>query len=341
MALPRYYANACIDKPENYYDYQGFELTWGPMDYYEVVQKIGRGKYSEVFDGVNTLNNQKWVIKILKPIKEEKMQREIKILQTLYGGKNIIKLYDMAKDEVSEVTALIFERVNHTDHRILYKKFTDFDIRYYIYEILLGLDYCHSLGIMHRDIKPHNIMIDHEQRQLRIIDWGLAEYYIPDKEYNVRVASRYYKGPELLVDDQLYNYSLDIWSLGCTMANMMFQRDPMFKGSDNDDQLIKIAEIMGIDALQDYLRTYNLQVNRYQAKRLKNWERVPWKDFFTKSNQHLISEEALDFLDKWLVYDREKRIAPWEAFDHPYFAPVLEYKKKISEDSDGESTRPF
>ena len=93
-------------------------------------------------------------------------------------------------------------------------KFTDFDIRYYIYEILRGLDYCHSLGIMHRDIKPHNIMIDHEQRQLRIIDWGLAEYYIPDKEYNVRVASRYYKGPELLVDDTLYNYSLDIWSLG-------------------------------------------------------------------------------------------------------------------------------
>ena len=121
MALPRYYANACIDKPESYYDYSSFDLTWGPMDYYEVLQKIGRGKYSEVFDGVNTLNNQKWVIKILKPIKMEKMQREIKILQTLYGGKNIIKLYDMAKDDVSEVTALIFERVNHVDHRILYK----------------------------------------------------------------------------------------------------------------------------------------------------------------------------------------------------------------------------
>ena len=173
-------------------------------------------------------------------------------------------------------------------------------------------------------------MIDHEQRQLRIIDWGLAEYYIPDKEYNVRVASRYYKGPELLVDDQLYNYSLDMWSLGCTMANMMFQRDPMFKGNDNDDQLVKIAEICGIDDLMEYLRTYKLKVNRYQEKHLRNWEKIPWKEFITKKNEHLVNEEALDFLDKWLVYDREQRILPQEAVEHPYFAPVLEYKKKVN-----------
>ena len=157
------------------------------------------------------------------------------------------------KDEVSNVSALIFERVNTVNHRILYKEFTDFDIRFYTYEILKGLDFCHSMGVVHRDIKPHNVMIDHDQRQLRIIDWGLAEFFIPEKPYNVRVASRYYKGPELLVDDFYYNYSLDIWSLGCTMANMMFQKDPLFKGSDNDDQLVKIAMFMGMDGLREYV----------------------------------------------------------------------------------------
>lgn len=70
------------------------------------------------------------------------------------------------------------------------------------------------MGVMHRDVKPHNVMIDHNKRELRLIDWGLAEMYHPGKEYNVRVASRYFKGPELLVDLQDYDYALDMWSLG-------------------------------------------------------------------------------------------------------------------------------
>lgn len=92
---------------------------------------------------------------------------------------------------------------------------------------------------MHRDVKPHNVMIDHERRKvsgsscclrqiesdsrekLRLIDWGLAEFYHPKTEYNVRVASRYFKGPELLVDFQEYDYSLDMWSYGCMFASMV------------------------------------------------------------------------------------------------------------------------
>ena len=86
---------------------------------------------------------------------------------------------------------------------------------------------------MHRDVKPHNVMIDHEKRSLRLIDWGLAEFYHPGREYNVRVASRYFKGPELLVDFQEYDYALDLWSLGCMFAGMIFKKEPFFHGHDN------------------------------------------------------------------------------------------------------------
>jgi casein kinase II subunit alpha len=213
------------------------------QDSYEVVRKVGRGKYSEVFEGVNVVNEEKCIIKVLKPVKKKKIKREIKILQNLAGGPNVIGLLDVVRDPQSKTPSIVFEvirsrlpfcafvvplaylawrlqYVNNTDFKILYPKFTDYDVRFYIFELLKALDFCHSRGIMHRDVKPHNVMIDHEKRkvrrhslfeslgpkkadrnsQLRLIDWGLAEFYHPNTEYNVRVASRYFKGPELLVE---------------------------------------------------------------------------------------------------------------------------------------------
>jgi casein kinase II subunit alpha len=98
---------------------------------------------------------------------------------------------------------------------------SDLEVRYYLYELLRGLDFCHSMGIIHRDIKPRNIIVNPGTKQLRIIDWGLSEFYLPDKPYNVRVASRAYKGPELLVDYKYYDYSLDLWSVGCVFGSMV------------------------------------------------------------------------------------------------------------------------
>lgn len=86
---------------------------------------------------------------------------------------------------------------------ILHKALGFYHIMTTHFLLFQALDYCHSMGIMHRDVKPHNVMIDHEHRKLRLIDWGLAEFYHPSQEYNVRVASRYFKGPELLVDYQV------------------------------------------------------------------------------------------------------------------------------------------
>lgn len=317
--LPKYYANVCEERPREYSDYEHTKITWEKPDNYELVKKIGRGKYSEVFDGIDTLYNLRCVIKLLKPVKKVKFKREIKILQAVSGGPNIVKLYDAVKDPITRTPALIFEHVDNTDYKVLYLEFGDLDVRYYVYQILRGLDYCHSQGIMHRDIKPQNIMIDHARRKLRIIDWGLAEFYHPGMEYNVRVASRHYKGPELLVDDRLYDYSLDIWSLGCTFAEMLFLQSPFFKGKNNHDQLVKIAKVLGTKDLHRYLAKYGLVLDKDCSKALGNHHKVPWEKFITEENKRLVSKDAIDLLDKMLRYDKAERVTARDAMEHPYF----------------------
>ncbi|KAK7307681.1 hypothetical protein VNO77_40948 [Canavalia gladiata] len=318
----RIYADINVVRPKEYWDYESLTVQWGEQDDYEVVRKVGRGKYSEVFEGVHSTDNEKCIIKILKPVKKKKIKREIKILQNLCGGPNIVKLLDIVRDQQSKTPSLIFECVNNTDFKVLYPTLSDYDIRYYIYELLKALDYCHSQGIMHRDVKPHNVMIDHEQRKLRLIDWGLAEFYHPGKEYNVRVASRYFKGPELLVDLQDYDYSLDLWSLGCMLAGMIFRKEPFFYGHDNYDQLVKIAKVLGTDQLNAYLNKYHIELDPHLAVLVGRHARKPWVKFINVENQHLAVPEAVDFVDKLLQYDHQERPTAKEAMAHPYFNPV-------------------
>ncbi|CAF2968078.1 unnamed protein product [Rotaria sp. Silwood2] len=159
--------------------------------------------------------------------------------------------------------------------------------------------------------------------QLRLIDWGLAEFYHPNQEYNVRVASRYFKGPELLVDYQYYDYSLDMWSLGCMLASMIFRKEPFFHGHDNYDQLVRIAKVLGTDELYEYLEKYQIELDPRFNEILGRHSRKRWERFVHSENQHLVSQEALDFLDKLLRYDHNDRLTAKEAMDHPYFYPIV------------------
>jgi len=165
-------------------------------------------------------------------------------------------------------------------------------------------------------------MIEHEKRKLRLIDWGLAEFYHPGTEYNVRVASRYFKGPELLVDFQEYDYSLDMWSLGAMLAALIFQKEPFFRGSDNNDQLIKIAQVLGTDELFRYLDKYSLELDDHHHVLHEYIPRMAWSRFVTPQHQHLVSNDALDLLGKLLRYDHQERLTAAEAMAHRYFDSV-------------------
>jgi len=183
-------------------------------------------------------------------------------------------------------------------------------------------------------------MIDHEERRLRLIDWGLAEFYHPGQEYNVRVASRYFKGPELLVDYQMYDYSLDMWSLGCMFASMIFRKEPFFHGHDNYDQLVRIAKVLGTEELFEYTEKYCIILDSRFNDILGRHSRKRWERFVHAENQHLVTAEALDFLDKLLRYDHAERLTAKEAMDHPYFYPVAGRTKEMAASHVGSPSSP-
>ena len=115
------------------------------------------------------------------------------------------------------------------------------------------------------------------------------------------------QGPELLVDLQDYDYSLDMWSVGCMFAGMIFRKEPFFHGHDNYDQLVKIAKVLGTDELFAYLDTYDLELDPHFDGILGRHSRKPWHKFVTTENQHLVSPEAIECLDKLLRFDHQVR----------------------------------
>ncbi|QEU62935.1 Cka1 [Kluyveromyces lactis] len=357
----RVYSDANEIRGQRYWDYENTSIEWKANNsQYEVECKVGRGKYSEVFQGVQLSTRNKIVIKMLKPVKKKKIKREITILANLSneknpptaqpydeakyytnrreevlkyardkvydlphnGHENIITLLDVVRDPISKTPALIFEHIDNTEFRRLYASFSDLDIRYYMFELLKALDYCHSMGIMHRDVKPHNVMIDHKQHKLRLIDWGLAEFYHPSMEYNVRVASRFFKGPELLVDYRMYDYSLDLWSFGAMLASMVFLKEPFFYGSSNTDQLVKIVRVLGSDDFERYLQKYQITLPD-EFIDMDQYIRRPWQKFVNDSNKHLCgNDDIIDLIDNLLRYDHQERLTCKEAMAHPWFAPI-------------------
>lgn len=357
----RVYTDANQLRSQDYWDYENTIIEWSTNNkYYEIENKVGRGKYSEVFQGVQLSTKKSIVIKMLKPVKKKKIKREIKILTNLSnepnpptskefnkeiyytnkkvevlqymrsylfelphnGHDNIVQLLDVVRDPISKTPALVFEHVDNVDFRILYPKFTDSDMRFYMFELLKALDYCHSMGIMHRDVKPHNVMIDHKKRKLRLIDWGLAEFYHANMEYNVRVASRFFKGPELLVDYRMYDYSLDLWSFGTMLASMVFQKEPFFHGTSNTDQLVKIVRVLGSDDFEKYLTKYEITLPR-EFHDMDQYIRRPWRRFINDSNRHLCdNKDIIDLIDNLLKYDHQERLTAREAMGHPWFDSV-------------------
>jgi len=323
-SVARVYSDACEKRPESYSDYDMLHLEWGTLDNYWITKKLGRGKYSEVYESINANNNEKCVVKVLKPIKKRKIKKEVKVLLNLVGAPNTVRLLDMVRDKATKVPCLVFNFIDASSWKSI--DWEEADLQHYLYQLIKCLDFAHSVGIMHRDIKPDNIMIDHSARKVTIIDWGLAEFYHAGNEYNVGVATRPFKGPELLVNFKMYDYSIDMWAVGCVLGQIIFNKSPyMFYGSNNVDQLVKIAKVLGTKGLDKYLDKYDIGLTEQQEELLEDFEKESWDDHIHEKTAHLVTDDVLDLLDKLLKYDHAARLTAREAMDHKYFKGVRDH----------------
>lgn len=316
------YRMYCLKGPKSYYDYENIDPKFNDCEKYEIKKTLGRGKYSDVYMAIDTTTDKLVVIKLLKPVRKVKISREICVLQALKGGPYIIDLLDVCMDPMTKTPSLVTEFFSPISMKQIMLNLSDLEMRAYVYQVLVALDYCHSKGIMHRDVKPMNIIVDPETKTLKLIDWGLSEYYIHEKEYNTRVSSRPYKSPELLLNYQLYDFSMDIWSLGCMLAAMMFKKDHFFLGKDNPDQLVKIVAVLGSEDFLEYIKKYQITIDAQDYVLYRNKPKIPFRSFMNEGCAELCSDEALDLLDRMLIYDHGERILAREALKHPFFDPV-------------------
>ncbi|KAL2672623.1 hypothetical protein Neosp_013336 [[Neocosmospora] mangrovei] len=192
------------------------------------------------------------------------------------------------------------------------------DVRYYIHELLKALQFTHSHGVIHCDVRPQNVVIDHPNRKLRLIGWSSHRFYVPEDE-DEEICTGPWKAPEALFEFGCWHYRFDMWGLGTMLASMIFRKEPFFHGSSLQDQLRKISHVLGTESLNNYIEKFGSDYWRPVVEELGYCPPRAWPTLINEDNQHLVSDEALDLVDKLLKVDPDDRITTEEALNHPFF----------------------
>jgi casein kinase II subunit alpha len=294
-----------------------FRVNFGDIDTYQLVCPIGSGKYSVVFLG-RSASGAPCAIKILKDVSFRKIRHELFILDRLSSVPNVVHLLDVNLDPLTQTASIVTNFVDADNFRMLYPRLSLADVRFYIFGLLSTLDQCHARGVMHRDIKPANVCIDHAKRELCIIDWGLSDLYYPRTQYSVSVSTLRYKAPELLLCYRFYDYGIDIWGVGCILAEMLFQVG--FIGGTTPEEVVgAMAELWGGDVVWGYCQKYGIKIPDVFAREVAAHGKSSWKNKIALMRPGMKDRDAINLLQRLLTVDHAERITARDALRHPFF----------------------
>ena len=285
------------------------------LDKYEKIEKVGEGTYGVVYKCKNKKTNEYVALKKIRLENEDEgipstAIREISILKQL-KHPNIVRLVDLIHGE--KKLYLVFEYMEHD-----LKKFLDLNngplspplVKSYLYQICAAIKYCHSKRILHRDLKPQNLLID-KNGAIKLGDFGLARAFgIPIKTLTHEILTLWYRAPEILLGQREYSTPIDIWSIGLIFYEMA-HRKPLFAGDCEIDQIFKIFQMYGTPTEKTWpgitkLPEFKLNFPQFKGKGIQSYNT-------------LIDHVGVDLLEKMIQLDPCKRISAKQALNHPFF----------------------
>ncbi|TMW66197.1 hypothetical protein Poli38472_003962 [Pythium oligandrum] len=300
--------------------------------HYQLIKVCGRGAYGIVIAATDTVTGGNVGIKkvidcIWHPHQLKQILRESRLMRHL-AHENVLSLMDLIPpvsfSEFRDVY-MTMDLMEMDLHRIIYSKevLLDDHIRYFLYQILSGLNHMHKAGVLHRDLKPSNLLINSDC-QLKICDFGLARSMdLDDNGMTEYVVTRWYRAPELLLGSA-YGDGVDLWAAGCIFAEML-GRKPLFPGETYVHQLQLIMNVLGVP--EEHSFKENPQANKLKGRQLLSRTHavagIDVSTMFPNANP-----EGLDLLWKMLVFDVEKRITVQEALRHPYLAAYYDEERE-------------
>jgi len=295
---------------------------------YQVLDVVGEGAYGIVCSAVHRPSGRKVAIKKIAPFEHSmfclRTLRELKLLKFLSEAgvsENIISILDIIKppsiEQFKEVY-LIQELMETDMHRVIRTQdLSDDHAQYFIYQTLRALKALHSADVIHRDLKPSNLLLN-ANCDLKVCDFGLARSVKTAEPSGTEtgfmteyVATRWYRAPEIMLTFKQYTKAIDIWSVGCILAEMLSGK-PLFPGRDYHHQLTLILDVLGTPTLDEFYAITTRRSRDY-IRALPFRKRKPFATLFPNANPL-----AIDFLTKSLTFDPKKRITVEDALAHPY-----------------------